>query len=157
LSGKESQIKESQMKERNTDLEYPPAHRKNRDALADVGGGRPSEEIKQYPALREALRQYLGERPSDRVVADIKEAGMGAPEAHIVGWLRQLYSERGLKPGTRHGPRSWAWFKTAVAGEAAKWAARNEVTGCGTDPGAFDRMTAAIEVTGRGLRMATPR
>jgi hypothetical protein len=101
------------------DLDCLPTHHKNRDAPAG-DHARPSQ-IKQYPPLREALHRYFQEPeqediyPSDRVVVDVMNAAGGATEEEVIVCLRYLYNERGLRPGTRNGPRHWSWFVTAVA------------------------------------------
>ena len=121
-SPKESQIiKESHLEEsHNNDLDYPPTNRKNRDSLVGsvfVGAG-----PRQYPELRETLAGYMTvaedeERvyPSDRQVVDVMDAAKGATEPEVIHCLRYLYNERGLRPGTKHGPRHFSWFKTVVA------------------------------------------
>ena len=35
-------------------------------------------------------------------------------EREVVAALNYLYRERGLKPFTKHGPRSFAWFMTVL-------------------------------------------
>jgi hypothetical protein len=52
--------------------------------------------------------------PKDRQVVDVLDAAEGATEEEVIQCLQYLYNERGLKPGTLHGPRSFAWFKTVV-------------------------------------------
>jgi hypothetical protein len=39
----------------------------------------------------------------------------GAREGEVVDCLRYLRNERGLRPGTKNGPRHFSWFKTVVA------------------------------------------
>jgi hypothetical protein len=47
------------------------------------------------------------------VVEIINSAG-GASEVDIIDCLQYLYRERGLKPGTKNGPRHFSWFPTVV-------------------------------------------
>lgn len=157
-SPKESHSEESQ----NIDLDYPPTNRKNRDSRLDPADAR--SECRQHPRLREGLADYMmtaedDERvyPSDRHVVDVMDASGGATEDEVVQCLRYLRDERRLLPGTRHGPRFFSWFKTAVAdyfrqqrdGEMVyvppdvDWDCRN---GPGLSKSQFDSMTDAIEV-----------
>jgi hypothetical protein len=78
-------------------------------------------ECKQYLQLREALADYMataddGEPvyPPDRLVVDVMDAAGGATEEEVIRCLRYLRDERGLRPGDKHGPRRFAWFKTVV-------------------------------------------
>jgi hypothetical protein len=115
----DSHFEESQP-EHNIDLDYRHANRKNRDSRPDVGAEASS--CKQYPRLREALADYLttpddGERvyPPERLAVDVMDAAGGATQEEVIGCLRYLRDERGLRPGTKHGPRGFAWFKSVVA------------------------------------------
>lgn len=110
------------------------------------------------------MRQYFREEgqedilPTHRVVADVIDAAGGATEREVIACLKYLYSGRGLEPGTRNGPRHWAWFRTVVGDyfrqrrereEAAnpcgyhEWADRNQHR---LSREQFDRMTEAIEI-----------
>ncbi len=116
---KESHSEESHTEE-NIDLDYPPTNRKKRDSRLEFGGE--SSVCKQYLRLREALADYMTteddtERlyPSDRQVVDVMDAAIGASEEEAIQCLRYLRDERGLRPGTKHGPRHFGWFKTVVA------------------------------------------
>jgi len=119
-SPKESQTEESHFEEgQNIDLDYPPTNRKNRDSQVD-GSADPSR-CKFYPRLREALADYMTtsddtERlyPPDRLVVDVMDAAAGATEEEVVRCLLYLRNERGLVPGSRHGPRHFAWFKSVI-------------------------------------------
>jgi hypothetical protein len=161
---KDSQFEESHSEETNIDLDYRLANRKNRDSRPDLGADAPAG--KQYPELREALAAYMttpedGELvyPSDRVVVDVMHAPGGATEGEVIECLRYLREERGLRPGTRHGPRGFAWFKSVVADHFHQKRARETVyapptvpwenrNGPGISQQDFDAMTAAIEVDG---------
>jgi hypothetical protein len=160
-SPKDSQREESQIEEKNIDLDYPPTNRKNRDSRADAGDVRPR--CKHYPRLREALADYMTipddpERiyPSDRQVVDVMDAGAGASEEEVIQCLHYLKEERGLRPGTRHGPRHFSWFKTVVADYCQQKRFRETVfspaSGQGNDaglsPDEFASMTEAIETEG---------
>jgi hypothetical protein len=146
----------------NTDLDWSPTHRTNRDAPPTTHSV-PSQ-MKQYPSLKEVLHRYFREEgqddlyPTDRTVVDVMKAARGATEEEVIACLRYLYEERGLKPGTRNGPRHWSWFPVTVADnierwrqweEAAspdgyhEWEARNEYRLSKTE---FDGMTEAIEI-----------
>jgi hypothetical protein len=117
VSGEESHSEESHFEEKN-DLDYLLTNRKDHDSQSGDG---PTSGCKQYPRLRELLCQYMLARPDDdkiyptepRVVEIIDAAG-GVTEEEVMQCIRYLYNERGLKPGTRHGPRSFAWFPTVV-------------------------------------------
>jgi len=110
-SPKESQSEESHSQEsQDIDLDYPSTNRKNRDSRLDARDA-PST-CKQYPRLREALADYMvtaddDERvyPSDRLVVDVMNAAAAATEEEVIQCLRYLKDERGLRPGTKHGPR----------------------------------------------------
>lgn len=153
----ESHLKESQ----NIDLDSPTSNRKNRDSRPDGGDARAA--CKQYPRLRDALADYMittddPERvyPSDRQVVDVMD-GAGAGEEDVILCLWYLREERGLRPGSRHGPRHFSWFRTVVAdyfrqkrvreevyaGANVEWDQRN-----GLSDSEFDSMTDAIEVDG---------
>jgi hypothetical protein len=72
------------------------------------------------------------------------DAARGASDEEVIACLSYLYNERGLKPGIRNGPRSFAWFVTAGRG-LALWA-----TTIATRVEYFDAMpapVALIEVT----------
>lgn len=162
-SPKESQCEENQTEEgHNIDLDCRPANRKNRDSRPDFGAE--ASACKQYPRLSEALADYMTtpedpERvyPSERLVVDVMEAAGGATVEEVIQCLRYLREERGLRPGTKHGPRSFAWFKSVVADHFIEkrnremvyappevpWDRRN---GPGLSQQEFDSMTEAIEV-----------
>ena len=52
--------------------------------------------------------------PRDRRLVDIMDAARGETEETVIACLNYLHFERGLKPGTKNGPRSFAWFATVV-------------------------------------------
>lgn len=116
-SPEESQIKESHSEERKTDLDYLPLNRKNHDSPSGV---RTPSICKAYPNVRECLAWYMQlpgddrEYPTDRMVVEIVDAAGTSDEQELIGVLNYLYRERGLKPFTRNGPRSFAWFKTVL-------------------------------------------
>ena len=160
MSPKESQIQESQSEESsNGDLDYPPTNRKKSDSPPEAAS--PSQP-RNYSKLKGALAQYMasdgGERiyPSDRLVVDVMDAAEGEPEEEVLRCLRYLLRERGLRPGTKHAPRHFAWFKTVVAeyfaqkhqrdyivnpGRYGAWA---EGTVSGLPKEQFDRMTEVL-------------
>lgn len=77
-----------------------------------------------------------------------------ATELEVLACLKFLRHERGLRPGTRSGPRSFAWFKTVVADYfrkrrerdmAADPAAYTPTSSIAFSPGSeFDAMTDAF-------------
>jgi hypothetical protein len=134
-SPKESQTQESQIEEshiNNTDIDQQTTNRKNHDSSSGICVVHPSNtsEIRQYPFLKEALRQAFHEPgqvdlyPSDRTVVDVMDWAGGASEEEVIVCLKYLTNDRGLKPGTKYGPRHWAWFKHAVANHFAQKRAR---------------------------------
>ena len=128
-SHKESQDEESHSED-NSDLDYLLTNRINRDSQA--GELSPSV-CEQYPRIREALSRYLSgpedERiyPTDRHVVDVMDAARGASEEEVIACLKYLHQDRGLKPGTKNGPRSFAWFSTVVQDYFSKREERSEV------------------------------
>lgn len=160
-SPKESQSEESHSEEsQNIDLDSPPPNRKNRDSQVDCSAGTPA--CKEYPRLREALADYMitaddPERvyPPDRLVVDVMDAATGATEKEVIRCLHHLREERGFRAGTKHGPRSFAWFKTVVADYFQQKQFREMVYSPrpSNDTGKlskeeFDSMTEAIEING---------
>jgi hypothetical protein len=164
-SPKESQTEESHSKEsQNIDLDHPPTNRKNRDSRLDFGVVR--SECRQYSRLREALMDYMlgpddDERvyPSDRQVVDVMDSAAGATEEEVIQCLRYLKDERGLRPGAKHGPHHFSWFKTVVADyfqqkrnqqigfspPVVEWEQRN---GRDLSKAEFDSMTEALDGAG---------
>jgi len=132
LSPKESQTEESQSKETNTDLDYPATNRKKRDSRPEAAlsaGG-----CKQYPQLRERLATYMTSGPNDEVVypsdrqlVDVMDAAGGASEDEVLRCLAYLREERGLRSGTRNGPRHFSWFATVVGDYFRQLQTRREV------------------------------
>jgi hypothetical protein len=159
LSPKESQTEESQIEETNIDLDYPPTNRKDRDSRLDFCD---ASCTCKYPRLRDTLADYMtadDERvyPSDRLVVDVMDAAAGATEEEVIRCLRYLKEERGLRPGTKHGPRHLSWFRTVVADYFLQKRSREEVyapvnvewdqrNGPGLSKEEFDSMTDAIEI-----------
>jgi hypothetical protein len=156
-SPKESQIEESHLEEsHNADLDYPPTNRKKRDSRLESSS---AAVCKQYPRLQEALADYMavpGEEriyPSARVVVDVVDAAGGRTEDEVIACLRYLREERGLRPGTKNGPRHFSWFKTVVADYFMQRRDRELVTGSGpvaAGTGAlprevFESMTEVLE------------
>ena len=119
-SPKESQLEESHSEESpNTDPDYPRTNRKSVDSPPDLT---PRVNCRRYPRLYEALADYMAteedmERiyPSDRLVLDVMNVAGGASEEEVLSCLRYLLFERGLRPGSKNGPRHFSWFKTVVA------------------------------------------
>jgi len=58
--------------------------------------------------------------PSERTVVNVMHAAGGASQADVIAALRYLREDRGLKPGTKNGPRHWAWFKTVIGNRFAE-------------------------------------
>jgi hypothetical protein len=59
------------------------------------------------------------------------DAAGGHSEDEVIACLRYLREERGLRPGTKNGPRHLSWFKTEVADYFAQKPDRELVTGNG--------------------------
>jgi hypothetical protein len=80
------------------------------------------------------------------------QAAIGATEDEVISYLRYLYNERGLRPGTKHGPRHFSWFKTVIADYFRQERERScpAVAACANTAGLskaeFDWMTEPIEV-----------
>lgn len=141
--------------QKNTDLDCPPANRKQRDSQAGACVASP---IKEYPELRQTLSRYMGKQPSHRTVVDILQAAGGASEHEVIECLAYLWNERGLRPGTKNGPETWSWFKTVLLDHFARRREREEVANpCGyadweernesrAEREQFERMTNAIEL-----------
>ncbi len=109
------------------DIDCPTKNRKRRDSSSGVSF---TPVLKQYPKLREALARYMREGndekvyPSDRHVVDVMDAADGATEDEVIRILVYFYNERGLRPGTDTGPRSFAWFPSVIADYVEKKAIR---------------------------------
>ena len=77
-------------------------------------------------------------------------------EEEVLRCLRYLREERGLRPGTRHGPRTFGWFKIVVAdyfhrtvpGNRLAPPAWTERRWIDLSQQKFDSMTEAIEIEG---------
>jgi len=156
---KEGHCEDSHFKE---DLDCPLTNRKNRDSRpAPI---MPPSRCKSYPRLRVAMADYMMEDPQDekifpseRHVVDVMNAAHGATEDEVIRCLGYLREERGLKPGTRNGPRSFQWFRTVIDGhfrsQRERQESANPMQGCeARDPSAwrlsdeeFQEITAAIE------------
>jgi hypothetical protein len=105
------------------DYDCPAIRRKQRAGQPDVAVACLPESVsRKHPRLREALARYLSasatpdrkDYPTDRRVVEILDAAGGAAEDEVVTCLAFLYNERGLRPGTKHGPRNSRWFLTVV-------------------------------------------
>lgn len=149
VTAKESQDEESHVEERNTDLDCLPQNRKTRDSAA---GTLSESKMRRYPRVRQALALYMQvpgddlEHPTDRMVVDIMDAAGTHDEQEVITALNYLYTDRGLKPFSKNGPRSFAWFKTVLLDYFEKkrdresaanpcgfheWEDRNEARGIG--------------------------
>jgi Helix-turn-helix domain len=159
-SPKESQSEESHSEENQKRLRLTARDsQKTRFAAGGV-----ESECAQYPRLREALASYMQGNdsdariyPTDRQVVDVKDSALGASELEIIECLRYLRQERGLLPGSRHGPRHFSWFPTVVVDyfrrerdrqAAATPAGASGLPGIGIDKATFNSMTEAIEIEG---------
>ncbi len=157
-SPKESQVEESHGEE--TDSDYLITNRKKRDSQS--ASTQPLSVCKQYPTLRELLARYMltdGSEekiyPTDRQVVDVMDAAAGTSEEEVLRCLEYLCNERGLRPGTHHGPRSFSWFPTVVGEYFRAKRQREQLAALGEpgrrEPGSlsaqtFMEMTAAIEI-----------
>ena len=151
LSPKESQIEESQFKETNTDLDYPATNRKRRDSIPDPTSS--SIQCKQYTQLREMIADYMMSAPDDekvypsaRQVVDVMDAAEGVSEDEVLHCLTYLRNERGLRPGTRNGPRHFSWFPTVVGDYFRQKRARQQVA-VPTEPGTAARARTELNRT----------
>jgi hypothetical protein len=158
VSPKESPFEESPSKE-TTDLDYQPTNRKKRDSRSGPKSSpvTPSA-CKQYPAIREALALYMMANrrdekiyPQPRIIVEIMDAARGATELDVINCLRFLRDERGLRYGTKNGPRSFAWFPKVVGDYFKRQRERSEPPSPTNDPSRlnpaeFNFMTEAIEV-----------
>ena len=160
-SAEDSQTKESHSEERNADLDCLPLNPKT----GESSSRNQSESVcRQYPRVRECLARYMRvpgeekEYPTDRTIVEIMDAAGTHDEHEVNAALNYLYFERGLKPFSKNGPRSFAWFKTVLQDffqkrrdrEAAanpvgyyEWQERNEFRLAKAE---FDAMTDAIEI-----------
>jgi hypothetical protein len=150
---KESQDKESPSKESKRLGRRLSGHELQKTQFEP---GQNAPVCKQYPTLREALADYMhepsdGERiyPTDRHAVDVMDAAEGATETDVLACLRYLYDERGLKPGTRNGPRSFSWFPAVVADYFRQKRERQTAASARSPDqrlpqGVFDAMTEAI-------------
>jgi hypothetical protein len=90
--------------------------------------------------------------PKARHVVDVMDAAAGATEDEVLGCLSYLRDERGLKPGTRSGPRHFSWFPTVVGEYFLRKRERHRianpigVTDTGFSKAQLDSMTDAIEI-----------
>jgi len=132
--------KEASVKDVKADTDCLPTNRKNRDSFAE--GGLPASQCEHYPDVKEAVARYMAEvpdhpanedYPTDRKVLEIMDAAGGATEADVVLCMEHLFNERGLRPGTKHGPRSFAWFPAVVKDHFDKKRAREDASGYGRD------------------------
>jgi hypothetical protein len=160
-SPKESHSEESHLEERKTDPDCLPLNRKKGDVPSSI---KPPSICKEYPRVSERLARYMQlpgqekEYPSDRTVVEILDAAGTYDEQEVIVALDYLYRERGLKPSTQHGPKSFAWFKTVLQDYFTKkryresaatpsgydeWEARNEHRLSKTQ---FEAMTEILEV-----------
>jgi hypothetical protein len=103
--------------------------------------------------------QLPGEKkkyPSERTVVDIMDAAGTHDEQEVVEALNYLSDSRGLKPFSKHGPRSFAWFQTVLQDYFTKrrdresaanpcgyaeWEGRNETRLSGVE---FESMTEPL-------------
>jgi hypothetical protein len=165
-SPKESHLEESHLEETKNDIDCLPMNRKNLDSPSGVS--EPSV-CHPYPTVRERLARYMqlpGEKkeyPSDRQVVDILDAAGTYDEQEVITVLNYLYQQRGLKPFTKHGPNSFAWFKTVLQDYFTKkrdresaanpsgyheWEDRNEAK---LSKAQFEAMTGAVELPDAGF------
>ncbi len=59
--------------------------------------------------------------PKARHVVEVMDAAAGATEDEVLGCLSYLRDERGLKPGTRSGPRHFSFSSGPPRLGAAIW------------------------------------
>lgn len=121
------------------DIDCPPTKRKPRVSSADVCTLPPSTP-KAFPRLSRTVASYMADNPhkpqpedfpNPSKVVEIMDASGGESEAAVVDCLAHLYNNRGLRPGTTNGPRSFAWFPVVVHEYFTKRADREGAVPCG--------------------------
>ena len=155
-SPKESQFEESHL-EKTNDSDCPATNRRTGDSRLEASPV--ATTCKQYPRLREALAFYMVTGPEDekvypkpRHIVDVMDAAAGATEDEVLGCLSYLRDERGLKPGTRSGPRHFSWFPTVVGDYFLRQRERQRSSNPPSVPDVdfsqaqFDSMMDAIEI-----------
>jgi len=109
-------VTQTQLRNYKTNPDYQTTNRKRRDSSP----GEIVPLVPLYPALKDRLFEYFKEDghedlyPADGLVADVMREARGATESQVIAYLDHLYYDRGLRPGTKHGPRHWQWFKAVV-------------------------------------------
>jgi len=131
---------------RKGDLDY--LSRFARIAKASTDDPDTHENTAEYGRLKKALTEYMeGDAPSDRLVVDVMNAARRgdarATEGDVVEYLWYLYDQRGLRPGTKHGPHYWSWFKTVVHDYFRQWRDREAVASlhAGHPPGSHNQVS----------------
>lgn len=121
------------------DIDCPPTKRTPRVSPADVNNLPPSIP-KAFPALSLTVARYMADNPrkpqpqdypNPSKVVEIMDASGGESEQAVVDCLAHLYNNRGLRPGTANGPRSFAWFPVVVQEYFSKRADREMAAPCG--------------------------
>jgi hypothetical protein len=52
--------------------------------------------------------------PTERLVVNVIDAAGGGSEDEVLRCLSYFREQRGLKPGTKNGPRRFSWFPVVV-------------------------------------------
>jgi Helix-turn-helix domain len=132
-SPKEGHEEESHCEEKKNDIDCLLTNRKKRDSQSDRVVSLPPSKCKRYPTLKKLLGRYMAEPggptqeyPTDEKVLEIMDASGWESEAEVCKCIAHLYNKRGLKPGTKNGPRSWNWFPTVVQEYFTKKRERDE-------------------------------
>lgn len=119
----------------SADPDCLPTTRKKRESAKGGDSLMPSTP-KQYSDLWALIARYMatdpkkptaGDYPTARRVVEIMDAAGGASEQQVCKCLQHLYNERGLRPGTRNGPRNSKWFITVVREYFENWLVQEEV------------------------------
>ena len=136
--GKYSSPKENHLRE--TDLDYLPTHRKQRDAQADHGAT-------DWPRLSSLVARLLGRKPTKASLGRIVSASPTKTEAEAIEAI-EAAERSGYNAEHKHGPRSASWFVSVVQNYWADRVRRALPPPAAVpilEPGAFDRMTGAFD------------
>jgi hypothetical protein len=135
---------ESHLRE-NTDSDYLPTHRQNRDArAATISGGLPDG----WKALARLVQDLLQRQPTQSGLGRIVSATPGGNEAEAIEAISEAVN-RGYGAGGKHGPCSMSWFVSVVRNY---WADRERralppvASNAGMDAVVFNRIMDTIEL-----------
>jgi len=136
--GKYSSPKENHLRE--TDLDYLPTHRQQRDAQADPMAT-------DWQRLSALVARLLGRRPTKASLGRIISATPTRMEAEAIQAI-EAAERSGYDASHKHGPRSASWFVSVVQNywdDRLRRALPPPAAVPILEPGAFDRMTGAFD------------